>query len=756
MKRLILAAAVASTLALSACGGGGGGTTSTTPTSTSGVGSLGRFSENTVVQYTNPADGSLLGTGKIGADGKFTISLPTGYTGPVGVTVVGATGVTYYDEGTKQNEPFGPGKTLRAYMPSPQSQVGVTALTNAAAAKADANAKIPSHPTADEIRLANTKVAAAFGYTDGASILEMPTIVDGTTKIGASTPADKYALLLAALAKTAPTGSTAVDVMAGLASDLKSDDYLDGVENTGSNTPTSITSYTLTTTTLAKAYDAEAADLISDENELRFAENTPPKINYDVSKIIPVSNASDVSLAKTMFADLRTTLNAFSNGSKTGFLDTQAAKMHSDLNANVTPEMTKISGRISALGKTMGVYEDGKAGLLSTGTNPLTGATTLVRVSGDPSAVMYGYGSYNYCWTDSATTSAITKSTCAHAGADSFDWAKSRIKMVVFEYNPANQPNYTATRYDMAVTFTNNQPSFGAITLAKDSQNNALPAGSGTVAKTVSGTTVTGLTLNGTLPPSTPLTGVDTVAISAARSALTGTNYRYALSGSVATTQTGSSNTVTLSFDNGSYIDLDEGTNPSTNDAKMVAAKLIGTAQTLATRFTGTLTVGAFMTNADGQNYTPTSVVFDGSLSDLSSGGAGQFLTGKLEGALANYGQYHSTQPDSNSNYIHTTFTFTGTVQAPSRPLMTLVVAAAKSGLTTEAVTLNYTYGTTSITGSGTHDSANPANNTLTLSNQNGIQVNVVTGAVTKSGASVATITSGTINYVDGVTESLM
>jgi len=165
--------------------------------------------------------------------------------------------------------------------------------------------------------------------------------------------------------------------------------------------------------------------------------------------------------------------------------------------------------------------------------------------------------------------------------------------------------------------------------------------------------------------------------------------------------------------------------------------------------------------NADGQNPIPTSVVFNGSISDLSTGGAGQILTGKLEATVASYNLYHSTQADSATNYKHVTLTFTGTVQAPSRPLMTLVLSATRTGLTTNTATLNYSYGTVSITGSGTRDSANPASDTLTLTNQDGIQVVLASGAdghVTKAGVTLATITSSNnmIGYVDGASESMM
>jgi hypothetical protein len=62
------------------------------------------------------------------------------------------------------------------------------------------------------------------------------------------------------------------------------------------------------------------------------------------------------------------------------------------------------------------------------------------------------------------------------------------------------------------------------------------------------------------------------------------------------------------------------------------------------------------------------------------------------------------------------------------------------------------------LTGSGVIDDANQANNTLTLSNQAGIQLVIANGVpvvVKKAGVTLATITNGMISYIDGVSESV-
>jgi hypothetical protein len=744
LKRLAMGIAGAGMLTIYGCGGGGGsGDVTPTLTSMTLTPSLGQFSKGTIVRLKK-LDNSVLSSGSIGDDGKATLTL-SGHTGPVVIEVLGGTGVTYYDEGTKTNQPYG--GTLRAVVPAPQTDVGVTALTHAAAA----GLVLSSTLTTDQIKLANTKVAAIFGYTDGASILQAPTLVKTPTgnALNVATTGDKYALILAALAKTAASGMTKADVVEALASDLK-DDKLDGLAGTAP-----ILSYL--PATITDNYQEAANDLADDSSQTVIA-GAPLVPTTDVSTVVTVSNQSDVDLAKAMFAELRTTLNSFANGSQTGFLNTQAQRMSADLNANVAPEMGRVGRRINALQVSIDTFEDAK--LYSIGnTNGFElglapGTTTpqvLIRKNGSPDAVWNGYGNWNYCHTDANTAAAVSKVVCSFAGPDSADLLNSRIKLVTFELtrSAVGQYSYTATRYNRGVTVVNGiVTAVGNATIAS-----GVPVGSGTVSQTFDGSSPTGLTVNGTMPPSTDLTGADTIAIAATRTALTAPNFRYALTGSVSTTNNADpAKKVTLSLDTGSSIDLNETT------GEPVGGKIVGTAKTVATQFTGSVEIGSFVTNASGQSD-PTKVVFDGSISDTSSGGAGQILTGKLEATVTDYQLYVSTSAETSTNFLKAKLTFTGTVQAPSRPLLKLVLAADRTALNSGTVTLNYSYGTNiSITGSGIIDEANSANNTMTLSNQAGIQVVTKTGLVTKAGstAPVATILNGKISYADGVTESLM
>jgi hypothetical protein len=227
------------------------------------------------------------------------------------VEVLGGNGVTYYDEKSKREVAFA--KTLRAVMPSVKTTVGVTPLTNAAVARLEAAGSLAS-ATVDNIQTANIKVGAVFGLSD---ILLAPTPVTSTTgtTLDVAKLEDKYALVLAALAKTATGTYSAADVADNLASDLK-DDRLDGLDGTGSTPAEVLLAYD--PSALATQYQ-EAAVVYADPASLLMVQIQPLEITTDVAQIVVGSNQDDVSAAKQMFAVLRTTglslLNANQEGS---------------------------------------------------------------------------------------------------------------------------------------------------------------------------------------------------------------------------------------------------------------------------------------------------------------------------------------------------------------------------------------------------------------------------------------------------------
>ena len=748
--RLILILFVTS--ALVGCGGGGGGSTPTTapvPSPTiniSVVPSLGKFSAGTAVSISK-LDGTSLASGTIGNDGKATIAYPSSYTGAMIVTVVGATGVTYFDEGSGTDQLFGAGSQLLAITAAPQAQIGVTALTNAAAANLSAVGGL-SGATSAAINDANAKVASVFGLAD---ILIAPTPVSlaNVGSLDLAVPSDRYALVLAALAKSAASGSSAATQSANLALDLK-DSKLNGL-----NGAAAIAGFSLTPATLAASYQA-AASIWATRESKAVATILPLVVTPDVSKVAAVANQSDVNLAKSMFAELRTTLYSFSNSNKTGLIDNQAARINDDLRASASPEVNRIGDNINSLITATSAFEDAKAYTATSTSNfQLTTGGVLIRSTGSLQS-LWDYGSsWNQCSTDYAkgVTSTVT---CYFSGPDSVDRVNQTLEITKLELTQttANQYAYSTSISQSKVTL--NQ--YGRLSNIGAGIATAAPAGAGSVVKTLSGNTATALSINGTFPPphqaaaggTTP--GAQAVVISIARTPLVAANnFRYSITGSVSTANlTNATNNVKLSLDDGTYVDFDEFA------SRPVAAKIVGTVQTLRSKLTGTLELGAPAKDVDGKGYGPTAITFSGTVTDAELS-----MTGKFDLAATNYSLYHSTSPESPSNYLQASLTFTGTIQATNRPLLKLVLAATKNGLTTTAVTLSYSYGTVSITGSGVVDSGANGVSSMNLSNQDGILVAITNGTasnatkVTKGGATLATITNGTIFYIDGYSESL-
>lgn len=268
--------------------------------------------------------------------------------------------------------------------------------------------------------------------------------------------------------------------------------------------------------------------------------------------------------------------------------------------------------------------------------------------------------------------------------------------------------------------------------------------------------------------PMGPETGAETVTVNMSRTALPAANtYRYAINGSIVmpglvsptdVTVLDPTKVTTLSLDNGSYIDLDE-TNSATTGSKPIAANFVGTAQTTGTRFTGSVLANSFMSDADGRNYAPTSLTASGAITDTSAGGAGTILNGNLTATLSNYGNYHSLQPETLANYAPLAVELKGTLQLPSRPTMGLTLTATGTGPGKGSISGQYTYDNGLTIGiSGTHDSNNPAADSLTLSNQDGITVTIPkvgNAPIAKGTQTLGHVSNGVIYYTDGVFESL-
>lgn len=188
---------------IASCGGGGGGgganSTSTTITSRP---SLGCFSNGTQVQAYNSA-GTLIGSGTISSC-DASITLASGHTGPVIMKVVGAAGVTYFNEKSPDvPAPFESG-TLMTVIPSATSgsAYGINVFTNLIAAAAGINPDSPSlSGGVGAITTAKTLALGVLGISEdklGGDIFAAPVALKSKTdKINTSASTATLSLLIA-------------------------------------------------------------------------------------------------------------------------------------------------------------------------------------------------------------------------------------------------------------------------------------------------------------------------------------------------------------------------------------------------------------------------------------------------------------------------------------------------------------------------------------------------------------------------------
>lgn len=756
-KACAVALTALSVAVLTACGGGGGGSSgggfSGTVVSVSP--SLGKFSAGAVVAIKNLA-GTEVGRGTIGSNGQAAVNVGS-HSGAIVVEVLGAAGVTYFDEKSGSAELFGAGEKLTAISPDVKSSIGVTPATHAAveAIKAANTSSIPANITTSAIDLANTKIAAALGI---ANVLQAPALVDGSTgkTLDIANVQDKYALQLAALAKLATSGKTALDVSKSLAQDL-SDGKIDGQQGTTALAAPAYAANTVVTDMATQLQSAASNFGTGDTSSLVTADpSVLGTVQTDVTTVTaPTTGAStsDVQLAKDMVSELRTTFGSVLSSSAGSFMNTQVKRAADDLAANVAPNMDKVVNRLATLGMGVKLYEAVTSSALSggVGQESLHGTNVYYLNEGSLWGLWSGqYASFKYCHTPNPASTPVTV-TCLSSSPEGIDRVNKLVKLSKFVVTSTGANSYTyehsAVKLDITTDSYGNYVDFSGTTYEFTP---AIPHGTGTVTKTWSNGVVNTYAIAGTMIPSTNTTGLDTINISGARTLISGSIYQYDLQGSVATPSTAdSSKVVTIALDNGSYAVKDEST------GKGVSMLLKMVAKTAATKFTGTFKADNVVF-AYNNGYQPSHFNFKGTVADTSTGGAGEFLTGTLDANFNNLATYNPYAPESTTNYRQIAVTYTGMVQAPSRPLMKLVLAGAVTGPNSGTTTLNYSYGTVSVTGSGTQTNGVGA---MTLSNQAGLQIAKDTAVanqnlITKAGNVLAKFKNGVLNYVDGTSVS--
>ncbi|MGQ0712016.1 MAG: hypothetical protein ACT4NV_19980 [Rhodoferax sp.] len=816
LKRLQVALLSAGMLSLAACGGGGGGGGGTASTSVTVSPSLGKFTAGALVTIKK-LDGTTLGSGKTVAGGTATVDIGA-YSGPMLVEVSGAAGVKYFDEGTNKEEDFGSGETLSAIAPAVSTSIGVTTATHAAveAIKAANSNAVPPAISTDNIRLANAKVAAALGITD---VLQAPQLVDkdsaaSTSKLDLADAKHKYALQLAAIAKLAGTNKNALAVAKDLAKDL-SDNKLDGqfdptlIGKTGSvvaNTATQTFSAT-TVKTLIEDKLKEAATTFANDDTKNVISNDPTVIGTvkpDVSTVTAPPADTDTSYlqkAKAFFGELRSTLNAYLNGAKVGYLDKKAQQASDDIREPLATSVDAVVTRMDGLQSGIDTFVVAKNPsaypnfTLTQEPEPGNSSNTVYTYrKGSLPSVYYGQ-SFTKCWTDTNVSASISKVVCIRAGGQSYDAANDRVKLVRYEISPVagatNTFDYQAKRINAKVDTKDGNGAPTSLKAPTDALDNLrttattdvpLAAGSGRLSYTKDGNgDLATLSIDGSFPASermciapnadsktqqsascpsgkieVPATTGDAVKLSASRTSLGANAYRYALEGEISSKKfpEGTATAFAAVFNKGSIVDIEES---NTSDPSIKNMELAASLQSRNTKFAGSVVLNAMVKDKSGQRGYPTKAVLNGSFSDVTpSTGAGEVLTGKLESSVSNWSSYDATAATSASNYPTGSVTFTGSVKHPNRPEMKLVLSATATGFEQGTASVTFSYNTITVTGSRTGGLTEK----FKVSNQDGIVLAQKTGdeqtlEITKNDKLLGSVKDGVIKYVDGVSESL-
>ena len=508
-----------------------------------------------------------------------------------------------------------------------------------------------------------------------------------------------------------------------------------------------------------------------------------------------VSNLAPLAQAKAMVSELRSTLRSYSNSSQTGFLDLQKIRISEDMKTKIVPSLSRMGDNFDLLLRTTDFFETLWRGNFVFN-QPINGETYRLATYSDTFPTFITKGNSRVTLTVLWLRGDYTKTLYCHSN-----------EMVGTVFNKNLLTEVSCRVQDLtAIVYGSSTKSETFSMIRVSPQSNAVtPANSGSApdefvykwenfrvkrvdplsfpstAVTITspvGTSYSGLFSRTYLPgthnvANFNITGdiLDIPNLDHSAVTLTGTRalydatkniYRNTFTGSIVGKDASGNDMGKLSLETGSYVDLVEDSQGNYASTQFVRGlKMVGTAETPSTRFTGSFTLSAFATDADNQAWVPTSGSFTGTMEDLTIGGSGQFLKGALTYEITNAAIFHSNSPETESNYAQGNIQFVGSILGTGRPEMKLSFGITRSGLNTYALNANYAYGTISVTGVGWVDKANVSTNYLTFTNQDGVTLTFsnsgLDAVIKKSTVTLGIIPYGSniVYYTDGYFESL-
>lgn len=506
----------------------------------------------------------------------------------------------------------------------------------------------------------------------------------------------------------------------------------------------------------------------------------------------PTASLAPLDQAKQMFAELRTTANSWVDTSNAGALNAQLARMGDAATGIVVPNSVDLIYRMQAIHDGAEMFRRIKAGQAEQFRwvdNPTTGAVSAVTWQNsvqwpgmDSLNRMFGTAYYKCNTNDmtgSVTAAQLTSVTCSifdqSAFTFTYNWTDGTTS-TVWQFNKTFASMNTTERYTK-ITFSDAGAGVFNYSAQLMERNTAptttnTPIGTpflGSFNKTIGATgNMLALALSGELPSTRAGAEKLVVNASLSKSPVTGgasktvnsvvyTAHKNEMSGSIVGLNAQGGTAFSISMDTGTNLQAYEDASGNSPQDAAIALDFRGAFTVAGLKLNGSLLATSFMSDADGLNYSPTNVTALGAFTDTSAGGAGGILNGTLTAIVNNYGSYRSMQPESATNYQHVAISLTNaSLQLPSRPTMGLTLTETATGPGASAISGQYTYDNgLVITLSGTH---NPAANSLTITNQDGVTVSFPhTGdsQINKGTTYLGYIQNGIIYYTDGVYESL-
>ena len=281
--------------------------------------------------------------------------------------------------------------------------------------------------------------------------------------------------------------------------------------------------------------------------------------------------------------------------------------------------------------------------------------------------------------------------------------------------------------------------------------------GTGTVTRTkVAGSSSdwSSLTVTADLPTTNPsntlFVGYDKVSVEFSSTAVGTTDMKYGISGSVAAYESPKSGSVEVDLTkvvkyelgSGSYIQVTQSkdSSGSVTDEKANFMNLDITFTGFNSKGTGTITASEWKDDKNKKKSEPTRVVFDGTVSDTSTGGVGDVLKGKITMTRATYDAIDSTKDIAYGNDDSAAMNFEGGVYSKNsagssdyiKTSLAFTKAYSATTIPVESVSIRLEIaGGFVLSGTGVSSTVQGQPATIKLQNQDGIRIWALPGKET-------------------------